>query len=500
MKTKQTLTLRGSLRWVDDRTGVAKIMPKQLNKVFPDHWSFMLGEIALYSFIILLATGVFLTFFFEPSTREVVYNGSYAPLKGVPISAAYDSAIRLSFDIRTGLVMRQMHHWAALIFVAAMVVHLLRVFFTGAFRKPRELNWIIGINMLIFSMFNGLLGYSLLDDLLSGTGVRVAYNFLLTIPVIGVWAGNLVFGGDFPSSTLIPRFFALHVLILPAVIVGLLSAHLGLVFFQKHTQFPGPGRTEKNVVGTRIFPTFGAKMLGLLLLVAAVTALLGGLAQINPVWAFGPFYSTDIAAAVSSASQPDWYMAWPDGVLRLIPGWETRIGHYELPNAFWGGIAFPGITFTTMMLWPFLEAKFTKDSAAHNLLDRPRDKPFRTAFGCAVLSFYVLITFAAGNDVLSTIFHVAPENITIALRVLVFVVPVAVYVIAHKLCRDLNGTDEHPAYPGPSHVVKRTVTGGYDFGHGGHGDPSGHGEGYPPYPHDNGHESESLNAGDKTEN
>ena len=468
MKTKPALTTRGTLRWIDDRTGVAKILPKQLNKVFPNHWSFMLGEIALYSFVILLVTGVFLTFFFEPSAREVVYEGSYEPLHGVPISAAYDSALRLSFDIRTGLVMRQMHHWAALIFVAATVVHLLRVFFTGAFRKPRELNWIIGINMLILSMFNGLLGYSLLDDLLSGTGVRVAYNFLLSIPVIGVWAGNLVFGGDFPSDTLIPRFFALHVLILPAAIVGLLSAHMGLVYFQKHTQFPGPRKTEKNVVGSRFFPIFGLKMGGMFLLVTAVTALLGGFAQINPVWVLGPFYSTDIAAAVSSASQPDWYMAWPDGILRLTPGWDLNIGDYTVPNALLGGIIFPGVTFTLMMAYPFIEARLRKDKASHNLLERPRDVPNRTAFGVATLSFYVLITFAAGNDVLSKIFHMSPENITVFLRAAVIIIPVIVFFITKKICEELKGTDVEPAYPGPSHVVQRTVDGGYDFGHGAH--------------------------------
>jgi ubiquinol-cytochrome c reductase cytochrome b subunit len=482
VKTKSTPTVRGVSRWADERLGISKVATKNLKKVFPDHWSFMLGEITLYTFVILIITGVYLTFFYEPSAREVIYNGVYEPLRGTPMSAAYQSALDISFEVRAGLVMRQMHHWAALLFLAAMVMHLLRVFFTGAFRKPRELNWIIGVNILVLSMFNGLLGYSLLDDLLSGTGVRVAYNIALSIPIAGPWLADIVFGGPFPSKAIIPRFFALHVLILPAAIAGLLAAHLGLVWYQKHTQFRGPGRTEGNVVGSRLFPTYGAKAIGLFFLVTAVVALMGGIAQINPIWGFGPFESSQLAAAVTSAAQPDWYMAWPDGILRLIPGWETRVAGFTIPNPFWGGVVAPGLTFTIMMLWPFIEARITKDKAAHNLLDKPRDRPVRTAFGAAVVTFYVVVTFAASNDVLSTIFFLAPETITLILRALVFLGPLAVFIITKRFCEELKGTDEHPAYPGPSHVVTRTPEGGYDFGHGGHGDPTGHGDKGDPKP------------------
>jgi ubiquinol-cytochrome c reductase cytochrome b subunit len=452
-------------RWLDQRLGLAKVGNKQLRKVFPDHWSFMLGEITLYCFVIILITGAYLTFFFEPSARDVVYHGSYKPLDGTEMSAAYQSALDISFKYRAGLVMRQMHHWAALLFLAAMVVHLMRTFFTGAYRRPRELNWIIGVNLLILAIFNGFLGYSLLDDLLSGTGVRVGYSILLSIPVVGPDLANLVFGGEFPSTSLIPRFFVLHVLLLPAAIVGLLSAHLGLVWFQKHTQFRGPGRTEKNVVGSRLFPVYMSKMGGLFFFTFAVIGALGGLAQINPIWVFGPFHGGQVAAAVSSASQPDWYMGWLDGVLRLIPGWETRIGGYELPNYFWGGVVMPGIVFTGMMVWPFLEPKWTKDRDAHNLLDRPRDAPFRAAFGSAVFSFMVVLLLAGSNDVLSTIFGMAPETITETFRVLVFLVPIATFFLVRKICNELNGTNIHPAAPGPNHVIVRTAEGGYTSAH-----------------------------------
>ena len=170
-------------RWFDDRLGASRFARTSLDKVFPDHWSFLLGEVAFYSFIVLVATGVFLTFFFEPSQREVIYHGSYRPLQGVPMSAAFQSTVRLSFDVRAGLVIRQMHHWAALVFLAAIVTHLGRIFFTGAFRRPRELNWIVGVTMLLLALGNGFTGYSLPDDLLSGTGLRIAYSVVLSIPV-----------------------------------------------------------------------------------------------------------------------------------------------------------------------------------------------------------------------------------------------------------------------------------------------------------------------------
>src|SRR6201998_1737461 len=216
---------------------------RQLNKVFPTHWSFLLGEIALYSFVVLLITGVYLTLFFDPSMSEVTYNGVYQPLRGVEMSRAYASALNISFEVRGGLFVRQVHHWAALMFAAAIMVHLARVFFTGAFRRPREANWVIGSLLLIVTMFEGYFGYSLPDDLLSGIGLRAALSSItLGLPVIGTWLHWAFFGGDFPGTTLIPRLYALHVLVLPAVILALIGAHLALVWFQKHTHVPGPGR------------------------------------------------------------------------------------------------------------------------------------------------------------------------------------------------------------------------------------------------------------------
>ena len=424
-------------RWLDQRVGAAKFARTALGKVFPDHWSFMIGELALYAFAVLVVTGVFLTFFFDASVKEVVYDGAYAPLRGVEMTEAYRSALDLSFEVRAGLVMRQMHHWAALVFVAAIVVHLCRVFFTGAFRRPRELNWMIGVTLLLLAIFNGFAGYSLIDDQLSGSGLRIAYSIALSIPLVGTWITSLVFGGEFPGPDIISRLYVIHILLIPAVIVAVLTAHLALLIRQKHTQFPGPGHREDNVVGERLWPTYAAKALGLFFLTTAVLAALGGLAQINPIWIYGPFDP----AEVSAASQPDWYMGWLDGALRLIPGWEIRAFGFEIPNPFFPGVLLPGITFTLLYLWPFLEARFSGDHDEHHLADRPRDRPLRTAFGVATLAFYVVLFFAGGSDVLSTTFGVSVSTVFWLFRIMLVALPAVTGWAAYRLCLELQARD-----------------------------------------------------------
>jgi len=472
-------------RFVDDRLGISHFTGKALGKVFPDHWSFMIGEIAMYCLVILIVTGVYLTFFFVPATKEVVYDGAYAPLRGVEMTQAYASTLDISFEVRAGLVMRQMHHWAALVFVAAIVVHLCRVFFTGAFRRPRELNWIVGVTLLVLAILNGFFGYSLLDDLLSGTGVRVAYSIALAVPVAGTWLAFLVFGGEFPNTEFITRFYILHVLIVPALIVGLLTAHLAMVWRQKHTQFRGPGRTEGNIVGSRLWPQYAVKSVGLFLLVSAVLALLGGVVQINPVWLYGPYKATQ-AAAATSGSQPDWYMGWVDGALRIMPPWEIRAFGHTIANPFFPGVLMPSLTFGVLYLWPFLERRFTRDKDPHNLLDRPRDAPLRTALGAATLAFYGILLLAGGNDVLAGIFRIAPEDITNAFRVLVFAVPLAVFFVTRNVCRSLARDDFHPTEPPAGGHIVRTATGGFEtVGEEGdrageRGPVDGHGLGGPP--------------------
>ena len=463
--------IRRLINWVDDRLGASHFARTALNKVFPDHWSFMIGEVALYCLAVLILTGVYLTFFFVPAAKEVVYHGPYRPLQGVQMSAAYASTLDISFSVRAGLVMRQMHHWAALVFLAAIVLHLCRVFFTGAFRRPRELNWIVGVTLLLLAIANGFFGYSLLDDLLSGTGVRVAYSIALSIPVIGTWLTFLFFGGEFPATQFITRFFVLHVLLLPALIVGLLVAHLAILWRQKHTQFPGPGRSEKTITGSRLWPTYALRSTALFFLVAGVLAGLGGLAQINPVWLYGPYDPTK-AAAATAGSQPDWYVGWLDGALRVMPGWEIRAFGHTVANPFFPGVLLPGLTFGALYLWPFIERRFSarrsgaggadNDKAPHNLLNRPRDCPVRTGIGAAALAFYAILFFAGGNDVLAALTEIAPETITNVFRVALFAVPAAVFLVTRGMCRNLAASGVHPLEePQGGHVV-RTRAGGYE--------------------------------------
>ena len=439
-------------RWIDSRLGAAKFARTALNKVFPDNWSFMLGELALYSFVVLVLTGVYLTFFFDASTNEVVYTGSHEPLRGVEMSAAYRSALELSFDVRAGLVMRQIHHWAALLFLAAITVHLARVFFTGAFRRPREINWIIGCTLLPLAMFNGLFGYSLLDDQLSGTGLRIIYGITISIPLVGTWAASLLFGGEFPGPDIIQRLYVIHILLIPALIAVLIAAHLAILVRHKHTQFPGPGRREENVVGQRFWPTYASKALGLFFLTSAVLAFMGGVFQINPIWVYGPFDP----AEVSTASQPDWYMGWLDGALRIMPGWEIRAFGFEIPNPFFPGVLLAGVTFALLYAWPFMEARVTGDYAEHHLLDRPRQRPVRTALGAATLSFYVICFLGAASDVLASTFGLSVNAILWTFRILVLAAPPVVGWVTYRLCKELSARD---GLPTASRVTMREIPG-----------------------------------------
>ncbi|MGH9276709.1 MAG: cytochrome b, partial [Acidimicrobiales bacterium] len=272
------------------------------------------------------------------------------------------------------------------------------------------------------------------------------------------------FGGEFPATEFISRFFVLHVLLLPGLIVGLLVAHLAILWRQKHTQFAGPARSEDTITGSRLWPSYALKSTALFFLVAGVLAGLAGLAQINPVWLYGP-YDPNTAAAATSGSQPDWYVGWLDGALRIMPGWEIHAFGHTVANPFFPGVLLPGLTFGALYLWPFLERRFTKDTAPHNLLDRPRDKPVRTAIGAGALAFYTILFIAGGNDVLAALFQVAPERITQTFRVALFVVPVVAFGITRGVCRSLARTGAHPTEGPVGEVIVRTPTGSFDPRH-----------------------------------
>ncbi len=425
-------------KFLDERLGVAKLAKGGLRKVFPDHWSFMLGEIALYSFVILLLSGTFLTLWYKPSLQDGVYTGSYANMFGVTMSDAMASTLRISFDVRGGLLIRQVHHWSAILFLAAMTVHMMRTFFTGAFRKPRELNWVLGSVLIILGILEGFTGYSLPDDLLSGTGLRIAQAIVLGIPVVGSYVAYFVFGGGFPGGDWESRFYGIHILLIPAAILALVGAHLALVVLHKHTQYPGPGRTERNVVGYPLFPVYMAKAGGFFFIVFGALVLMGAFLQINPVWLYGPYD----AGQVSAGSQPDWYMGWLDGAVRMMPGWQTVVGGFYISwNVFIPTLIIPGLIVTPMILYPFIEKFITKDDRNHHLLDRPRNQATRTSLGVMALTFYMVLLLAGGNDILATQFHLSINVLIWTFRVLLILGPPAAFLFTRKICLGLQQRD-----------------------------------------------------------
>ncbi|WP_372344860.1 cytochrome bc complex cytochrome b subunit [Streptomyces sp. KL116D] len=444
--------------WADGRLGLYQLAKSQMRKVFPDHWSFMFGEICLYSFIILILTGTYLTLFFDPSTTEVVYNGSYEPLKGIIMTRAYESTVDISMEVRGGLLIRQIHHWAALVFVAGMLVHMMRVFFTGAFRKPREVNWLFGWMLLFLGIVTGLTGYSLPDDLLSGTGLRFAQGAILSIPVVGTYIAFFLFGGEFPGEDFIARLYPVHILLLPGIMLGLVVAHLILVFYHKHTQFAGPGRTEKNVIGAPFLPIYVAKAGGFFFLVFGVLALMGAVATINPVWAFGP-YRTDL---VTTGAQPDWYLGFSEGLIRVMPSWEINAwGHTLQLGVFIPFTLFP-LILSFMAVYPFLEAWITGDRREHHVADRPRNKPVRTGIGVAWLTLYAILLIGGGNDIVATHLHLSINAITWTVRVGVFLLPALAFIITKRICNGLQLRDREKALHGrESGVIKRLPHGEY---------------------------------------
>ena len=450
-------------QWADDRLGLATLMKKNLRKVFPDHWSFMLGEIALWSFVVLLLSGVFLTLWFTPSMGEVQYNGSYDQLRGIHMSEAMASTMNISFDVRGGLLMRQMHHWAAMIFIASMMIHLLRVYFTGAYRKPRELNWVIGSLLLLLGTLEGFTGYSLPDDLLSGTGVRAADGFMKSIPVIGTYASFFLFGGEFPGDSIIPRLFTIHVLLIPGLLLALIAAHMLLLVYHKHTQWPGPGRTEQNVVGFPMLPVYAAKAGGFFFIVFGISALMGGLLTINPVWKFGPYDPTKVTAG----SQPDWYMGWPDGALRIMPGLESHfLGHTLSWNVLLPIIVLPGLMFTILLMLPFIESWITGDKRDHHLLRRPRNAPTATATMVALMTFYGLMWAAGGNDIIAIELSLSINQITYFMRAAVFIGPVIAFMITRRWCISLQRHDQEALLHGyETGIIMRSAEGGYSEKH-----------------------------------
>ncbi|NLA09299.1 MAG: cytochrome b, partial [Microbacteriaceae bacterium] len=373
------------------------------------------------------------------------YTGQYPLMRGIPMSAALESTLRISFDVRGGLLVRQIHHWAALLFVAGVGIHMLRVFFTGAFRKPRELNWVIGFVLFILAMAEGFTGYSLPDDLLSGNGLRIIDGMIKGIPLIGTWTSFLLFGGEFPGTEIVGRLYTLHILLLPAILVALLGVHLMLMVINKHTQFAGPGRTNDNVVGYPMMPVYMSKMGGFFFIVFGAIVAISSFFSINAVWHYGPYDPSP----VSAGTQPDWYIGFADGALRLVPP--------HLESVFWDRtwswnilipLAVIGIFIILVMFYPFIEAWITGDKREHHIAERPRNAATRTAIGAAGVTFYAVLWAGASSDLMATHFWLTMEGVIHALQFLLIVGPILAYFVTKRICIALQRKDREIALHG----------------------------------------------------
>jgi ubiquinol-cytochrome c reductase cytochrome b subunit len=437
--------LAGTANYLDERVGVAGILKEFGRKVFPDHWSFMLGEVALYSFLVLLLSGTYLTFFFQPSQASVIYDGIYGPLKGAEMSIAYKSALDISFEIRGGLLMRELHHWAALLFVAAAGLHMMRVFFTGAFRKPREINWVVGFALFVLAMGGGFTGYSLPDDLLSGNGLRIIDGMIKAIPVVGAYVSSMLFGGEFPGTHIVARLYGLHILLIPALILVFIAIHLFMVVIHKHTHFSGPGRRDDNVVGYPLMPVYVGKAGGFFFVVFGVLMLVAATVSINPIWLYGSYDPSP----VSAGTQPDWYIGWADGALRLAPSHlEVVAGNYTWAWNILLPILVLLVFVVLVAFYPFIEAWVTGDKREHHVLDRPRNAPVRTAIGAAGMAFYADLWAGASTDLIATHFHVSLNNVLTTLQIGLIVLPVVAFLITKRVCLSLQRKDREIALHG----------------------------------------------------
>jgi ubiquinol-cytochrome c reductase cytochrome b subunit len=437
--------LAGTANYVDERVGVAGILKEFGRKIFPDHWSFMLGEVALYSFLVLLLSGTFLTFFFNPSMAETIYQGSYAPLKGAHMSVAYSSSLDISFEVRGGLLMRQVHHWSALLFVAAAGLHMLRVFFTGAFRKPRELNWVVGFVLFVLGMAAGFTGYSLPDDLLSGNGLRIIDGMMKGIPVIGTSISTGLFGGEFPGTAIVSRLYSLHIMLVPALILVFLALHLFMLVIHKHTHYSGPGKKDTNVVGYPLMPVYVAKAGGFFFIVFGVIMLIATFFTINPIWNYGGYDPSP----VSAGTQPDWYIGWLDGALRLAPtGIEFMVGNYTVSTNILLPLVISLVFLAAVAIYPFIENWVTGDKREHHVLDRPRNAPTRTAIGAAGVTFYAVLWAGASTDLIATNFKMSLNQVLVSMQISLIILPFVAFFVTKRLCIALQRKDREIAIHG----------------------------------------------------
>jgi ubiquinol-cytochrome c reductase cytochrome b subunit len=374
-----------------------------------DRWAAVFGRIAGYSFAVAAVTGILLLPFFRPSMATVTYRGSYAPLDGVAVSRAFRSVLGITFNVRGGLLVRQVHHWSAGVFVAAVCLRLLRVFFRGRFSGRALARWLIWVALLPLGMLAAYTGTILPDDGLSGGSLSVITGVLLSVPVIGTHLVFWIFGGAPPGNQIIGRVYWAHVLVLPALAGALL-----LLSFRPSPRWPRRVRPDP-----------------LSLLVCGVLVLLGASAQINPVWLIGPYQP----GSISAGAVPDWYMAFLDGPLRLMPAWEVPVaGHPLALGVLISGLVVPGLFFTGLAVYPAVDRWITSGSPSRGLLPAVRgDLANRAATGVAGITFYGLLWAAAANDQLADHLQLSLDTVTWIFRVAVLTGPVVAFVITRVI-------------------------------------------------------------------
>jgi len=403
----------------------------------PTHWTNLFGTVTLASLVVVTVTGLVLMFFYTPSSADTIYAGSYAPLHGATVSQAFASTMHVTFDVPGGVVLRQAHHWAALLLPAAITVQLATTFFTGAFRRPRRAMWVLLLLALIAALASGWSGYALPDDMLSGTGLRIVEGILLGIPVIGTWLASILFGGPFPGR-IIENLYPLHIVVFPGALLVLAALRTIAAWRHGPPQFPGRGRTPENVVGVALIPTAATRAGGLFLVVTGLLLLVSATVTVSPIWLYGPADPGNAGAG----SQPDWYTGFLDGALRLVPpGWEVVWLGRTWTLAILAPLAVVGAFFAFVAAYPFLEEWVTGDRGDHHLLDRPRHAPTRTGLGVAGLVFVGVLWAAGGADIIATAFSVSIEHVITALQVALVAGPILAYTVTRRMCFGLQRRD-----------------------------------------------------------
>ncbi len=405
-------------KWFDERLELGKFKEKFLSKTFPTHPTFLLGETALFSFIVLVATGVFLGFLYEPSTTMVSLFGAMVP-------AAYASVVRIDL-LPMGLIVRRIHHWSAMIMIAAILAHLLRVYFTASYRKPREINWLVGLGLWGIAMVAAFTGYLLPYSQFSVTATSIAYYVSKSAPWVGEWISRLLFAGDFPSDGTVPRFFFMHVMLIPIVLIGLISLHMLLLVKQKHTE-PRSNRDRKEaqggrrLIGVPIWPEQGLISLSFFFFLLFVVVIMATYIPLNPIETYGP------PTPGTPVMRPDWYFLIVYGFLKLVPGdlSFSIFGGKITPETI-GGVIFPASTFIVYALIPFLD----RSKEPRHYMENPLHRPFMTSLGIGGIVFMCTMVVAGYIDVL----HITPRVMTVS----AVLAAAAAWSISFALLRSYN--------------------------------------------------------------